>query len=120
MLGRVTEVQDEIMQLMHDKELKTVVASMKAESRARFDDVVSIVQRKEFWQKCKALLELSAPAMNILRMADSDIPGTQARCIMLAEGGMRRLFQRLRVSARLVSTRAHPLQGSQQAGPGDR
>jgi hypothetical protein len=77
MLGRLSEVQDEILHLMHDKDLKAVVASMKLESRQKIDDVVTIVQTlqsKDFWQTSKALLELSSPAMNILRLADSDIP----------------------------------------------
>jgi hypothetical protein len=74
MLGRLSEVQDEILHLMHDRDLKAVVATMKVESRQKFDDVVTIVQSKDFWQTSKALIELSSPAMNILRLADSDIP----------------------------------------------
>ena len=76
MLSRQKELQDEIVQLVHDKELKTNVASMKAEAKARFAEVVDIVQDKEFWRKGKALVELCGPIMNLLRMADSDIPGT--------------------------------------------
>ena len=76
MLSREVELQDEIAQLLHDKELKTTVASMKADAKARFREVVDVVEDKEFWRKSKALVELCGPIMNLLRMADSDIPGT--------------------------------------------
>ena len=35
-----------------------------------------IVKSKELWRTAKCLVELSAPAMNLLSLADSDIPGT--------------------------------------------
>jgi hypothetical protein len=78
MLSRKVELQDEIAQLLHDKELKTTVASMKADAKARFREVVDVVEDKEFWRKSKPLVELCGPQaiMNLLRMADSDIPGT--------------------------------------------
>ncbi len=49
---------------------------MKADAKARFREVVDVVEDKEFWRKSKALVELCGPIMNLLRMADSDIPGT--------------------------------------------
>ena len=76
MLSREIELQDEIVQLVHDKELKLNVASMKADAKARFLEVLDIVEDREFWRKAKALVELCGPIMNLLRMADSDIPGT--------------------------------------------
>jgi hypothetical protein len=62
--------------LVHDKELKTNVASMKTDAKARFTEEVDIVEDREIWRKSKALVELCDPIMNLLRMADSDIPGT--------------------------------------------
>jgi hypothetical protein len=76
MLSRLIEVEDEIHQLVHDKDLKAAVAGMKADARAKFAEMLDTVQSKEFWKKAKALVELSAPAMNLLRLADSDIPAT--------------------------------------------
>ncbi len=76
MLSREIELQDEIVQLVHDKELKTNVACMKADAKARFTELVDIVEDREFWRKRKALVGLCGPIMNLLRMADSDIPGT--------------------------------------------
>ncbi len=73
---REMELQDEIVQLVHDKELKASVASMKADAKARFAEVVDIVEDRKFWRKCKALVEYCGPIMNLLRMADSNIPGT--------------------------------------------
>ena len=51
---------------------------MKADARARFTEVIDIVEHREFWRKGKALVELCGPSpiMNLLRMAESDIPGT--------------------------------------------
>ncbi len=46
--------QDEIHQLMHDKDLKSLVASMKSEAKVRFAAVTDIVQSKELWRKAKA------------------------------------------------------------------
>ena len=76
MLSREIELQDEIVQLVHDKDLKATVTSMKPDAKARFSEVLDIVQNKEFWRKGTALVELCGPIMNLLRMADSDIPGT--------------------------------------------
>ena len=49
---------------------------MKPEAKAKFAKIVDIVHNKEFWRTAKCLVELSAPAMNLLRLADSNIPGT--------------------------------------------
>jgi hypothetical protein len=49
---------------------------MRADARSKFAKMLDTVQSKEFWQKAKALVELSAPAMNLLRLADNDIPAT--------------------------------------------
>ena len=48
---------------------------MKPEAKAKFSEVLDIVKSKELWRTAKCLVELSAPAMNLLRLADSDIPG---------------------------------------------
>ena len=56
--------------------MKALVAALKPEAKAKFSEIVDIVQNKEFWRTAKCLVELSAPAMNLLRLADSDIPGT--------------------------------------------
>jgi hypothetical protein len=61
---------------VHDRELKGLVAAMKPEAKAKFSEVLDIVKSKELWRTAKCLVELSAPAMNLLRLADSDIPGT--------------------------------------------
>ena len=61
---------------MHDRELRGLVAAMKPEAKAKFSEVLDIVKSKELWRTAKCLVELSAPAMNLLRSADSDIPGT--------------------------------------------
>jgi hypothetical protein len=39
-------------------------------------DIVKSKPPEELWRTAKCLVELSAPAMNLLRLADSDIPGT--------------------------------------------
>ena len=41
-----------------------------------FGEIIETVKSKDFWQKAKALVELSAPAMNLLCLAYSDIPAT--------------------------------------------
>jgi len=64
------------VQLVHDKDLKATVGSMKSDAKAQFSEVVDIVENREFWRKSKALVELCGPIMNLLRMADSDIPCT--------------------------------------------
>ncbi len=76
MLSRVISLEDKITQLVHDREQKALVAAMKPEAKSKFSEVVDIVQSKEFWRTAKCLVELSALAMNLLRLADSDIPGT--------------------------------------------
>jgi hypothetical protein len=80
MLSREIALQDEIVQLVHDKDLKATVNSMKSDAKARFSEVVDIVEDREFWRKGKALVELCGPIMNLPRMADSDIPGTAKVC----------------------------------------
>ena len=44
--------------MLHDKDLKATVASMKAEARAQFSKVIDFDEYREFWQKGKALVEL--------------------------------------------------------------
>ena len=44
--------------------------------KARFSKVVDIAEDRGFWRKGKALVDLWGPIMNLLRMADSHIPGT--------------------------------------------
>ena len=67
MLSRVISLEDEITELVHDRELKALVASMKQEAKAKFSEVLAIVKSNEFWRTAKCLVELSAPAMNLLR-----------------------------------------------------
>ena len=64
--------------MLHDK-LKTTVAFMKADAKAQFSEVVDIAEDREFWRKGKMLVELQVcgPIMNLLRMADSDIPALE-------------------------------------------
>jgi hypothetical protein len=76
MLSREIELQDEIVQLVHDKDLKAAVSTVKSDAKARFSEVVDIVVNREFWRKGKTLVDLCGPIMNLPRMADSDIPGT--------------------------------------------
>jgi hypothetical protein len=61
---------------VHDRELKGLVAAMKPEAKAKYSEVLDIVKSKELWRTAKYLVELSAPAMNLLRLADSNIPWT--------------------------------------------
>ena len=49
---------------------------MKAVAKARFSQVVDIVEDRQFLLNVKSLVELCSPVMNLLRMADSDIPST--------------------------------------------
>jgi hypothetical protein len=49
---------------------------MKPEAKAKFAEVLEIVKSNEFWRTARCLVELSSLAMNLLRLADSDIPGT--------------------------------------------
>ena len=60
--------------LLHDKDLKATVASIKANAKAQFSEVVDIAEDREFWRKGKALVELRVcgPMMNFLRMTYSD------------------------------------------------
>ena len=46
---------------------------MKPEAKAKLSEIVDIVQKKEFWRTAKCLVELSVPAMYLLRLADSGI-----------------------------------------------
>ena len=64
--------------LLHDKDLKATVASMKAHANPRFSEVIDIAECREFWRKGKALVELlvCGPIMNLLQMAYSDKSGT--------------------------------------------
>ena len=49
---------------------------MKANAKAWFSKVIDIAEDREFWPKGKALVELQVCGyfMNLLQMADSDIP----------------------------------------------
>ena len=40
--------------LLPDKDLKAKVASMKADAKAQFSEVVDVADDKEFWRKGKA------------------------------------------------------------------
>jgi hypothetical protein len=68
-------VEAEIHQLVHDNDLKALAAGMKTDAKAKFADILDNVESKDFWRKAKALAELSSPAMNLLCLADSNIPG---------------------------------------------
>ena len=46
---------------------------MKPEAKAKLSEIFDIVQKKEFWRIAKCVVELSVPAMNLLRVADSGI-----------------------------------------------
>ena len=81
MLSRIISVQDEITELVHDRELKALVAAMKQEAKSKFSEILDTVQSKEFWWTAKCLVELSAPAMNLLRLYTAISRG-QARFIM--------------------------------------
>jgi hypothetical protein len=58
--------------------------------------VLDIVKSKELWRTAKCLVELSAPAMNLLSLADSYIPwtgregGTERRREGQRDGGRER------------------------------
>ena len=60
--------------MLHDKNLKATVASMKAYVKAQSSEVVDIAEDREFWRKNKALVELQVcgPIMNLLKMADCE------------------------------------------------
>ena len=67
--------------LLHRK-LKTTVAFMEADAKARFSKIVDIAEDREFspsLAKRKALIELQVcgSIMNLLLMADSDIPALE-------------------------------------------
>ena len=49
------------------------------DAKAQFSEVVDIAEDREFWRKGKALVELQVcgPIMNLLRMADIDIPALE-------------------------------------------
>jgi hypothetical protein len=63
---------------VHDRELKGLVAAMKPEAKAKFSEVLNIHDCKEqgALEDSKVFSKLSAPAMHLLRLADSDIPRT--------------------------------------------
>ena len=64
--------------MLHDKNLKATVASMKADAKAQFSKIIDFDQYREFLLKGKALDELrvSGPIMNLLQMVYSDNFGT--------------------------------------------
>jgi hypothetical protein len=43
------------------RDLKVTVRSMKTDAQAKFNEVMDIVENKEFWRKCKELVEHCAP-----------------------------------------------------------
>ena len=57
--------------MLHYKDLKPTVASMKAAAKAQLSEAVDIAEDREFSRKVKALVELlvCGPIMNLLRMA---------------------------------------------------
>ena len=54
------------------KDLKATLASMKADAKARFSEVVYTAEDREFLRKGKALVELQVcgPCKNLFPMAD--------------------------------------------------
>ena len=54
--------------MLHDRDLKATVASMKADAKAGFSEVIDFDEYREFWRKGKELAELqvSGPVMNLL------------------------------------------------------
>ena len=64
--------------MLHNK-LKATVAFIKADAKARLSKVVDIAEDRKFQRKGKALVELQVcgPVMNLLQMADSDIPALE-------------------------------------------
>ena len=54
--------------MLHSKDLKAIVAFMKADAKAQFSEVIDFDEYREFWRKSKALVELlvSGPIMNLL------------------------------------------------------
>ena len=59
MLSSVMSLEDEITQLLHNKELKALVAALKPEAKAKFAEVLDIVKDREFWRTAQYLVELS-------------------------------------------------------------
>ena len=101
MLSRIISVQDEITELVHDRELKALVAAMKQEAKSKFSEILDTVQSKEFWRTAKCLVELSAPAMKGLGIQ------TNSRCSL----GIMKMFSRLTVCVQ----RAMSAQAQEQA-----
>ena len=64
---------------MLDNKLKATLAFMKANAKARLSKVVDIAEDRKFQRKGKALVELQVcgPVMNLLQMADSNIPALE-------------------------------------------
>ena len=64
--------------MLHDKDLKATVASMKADAKAGFSEAIDFDEYREIWRKGKALVELRVcgPVMNLLQMVYSDDSGT--------------------------------------------
>ena len=64
---------------MLDNKLKATLAFMKANAKARLSKVVDIAEDRKFQRKGKALVELQVcgPVMNLLQIADSDIPALE-------------------------------------------
>ena len=67
------------MHVMHDHTLRKLVDSMNPVARATHAKVVNTVRDDQpggFWEKVGALVEIAAPIMTLLRIADGDVPAT--------------------------------------------
>ena len=60
--------------MLHDKDLKATVASMKANVKAQFSEVTDIAEDREFWRKGKANVEVKVggPIMNLIQLTYTD------------------------------------------------
>lgn len=76
MLHRLLEVKSAIIEIMADSGLNKVVEGMPADARSKFETISGFVNDRNFWKKIAALVELSGPIMNVLRLCDGDIPAT--------------------------------------------
>ena len=76
MLHRLLEVKSAIIEIMADSGLNKVVEGMPADARSKFETISGFVNDRNFWKKIAALVELSGPIMNVLRLCGGDIPAT--------------------------------------------
>jgi len=61
---------------MHDSTLRKIVDAMPNEAKSKYKMTQEIAGNDTFWRKVAALVELSSPIVNVLRLCDSDIPAT--------------------------------------------